>query len=130
LKQILYITEHNPFGVAIGAQQRSNLIFRALQKAGHVHLFCISKELPPEVHNTITPFAARGGDKFLSQRENVSIASDARTFAQAVIQLLENDELNRRLGIQAASTIDKHFSYHAFEQKTIQVISIKTGKTT
>jgi hypothetical protein len=68
LKQILYITEHNPFGFANGAQQRSNLIFRALQKAGHVHLFCISEELPPEVHNTITPFAARGGDQFLSQR--------------------------------------------------------------
>jgi glycosyltransferase involved in cell wall biosynthesis len=47
LKNILYITASNPFGKSHGAQQRSFLLFEALQQLGHVHVFCITNDSIP-----------------------------------------------------------------------------------
>jgi len=52
MMNILFIAESNPFGHYSGGQQRTNLVFNALQQIGHVHLFCISNEDPPSVRQT------------------------------------------------------------------------------
>jgi glycosyltransferase involved in cell wall biosynthesis len=52
LKNILYITASNPFGVSHGAQQRTHLLFQALQQLGHVHLFCITNDTTPTELNS------------------------------------------------------------------------------
>ena len=52
MKNILFITEHNPFGHFTGGQQRTHLIFDALQRLGHIHLFCITDEEPPALLKT------------------------------------------------------------------------------
>ena len=41
MKKILYITGQSPFETFLGAQQRSNLIFRALCKFCEVDFICI-----------------------------------------------------------------------------------------
>ncbi len=52
MRNILFITEYNPFRFDYGAQQRTHLLFQALQKVGHVHLFCMTEEEAPEVRHT------------------------------------------------------------------------------
>lgn len=44
MNEILYITFHSPFNADSGANQRSNLLFRALQQCGHVDLVCFTNE--------------------------------------------------------------------------------------
>jgi glycosyltransferase involved in cell wall biosynthesis len=51
VRNILFITEYNPFRFDYGAQQRTYLLFHALQTVGHVHLFCMTEEAPPEVRH-------------------------------------------------------------------------------
>ncbi len=48
MKNILYISASNPFGKSHGAQQRTFLLFQALQQLGHVHLFCITNDSIPD----------------------------------------------------------------------------------
>lgn len=62
----------------------------------------------------VTPHATRGFDEVLRNRENVLIADSDKQFGDYLIELIESDDLVKRLSAIGPQIIQNHFSEETF----------------
>jgi len=70
----------------------------------------------------ISKYACRGFEDFLLDGKNVFIANDDKDFADKIIQLLKDKDLNQNIGINAQKIIENKYSYDHFRQVVHQAI--------
>ena len=72
--------------------------------------------------SVISRFATRGFDEILTNEKNTMIADNDQEFANAIIRLLKDDELNETIRNNAFQTMKNYFSKEVFFKKVHDVI--------
>jgi len=72
----------------------------------------------------LTPFATRGLTDVLTHKENVMVADNYGAFSKAIIELIENPELNRYIQSNAIQTIKRYFSEDEFQKRIETTINL------
>jgi glycosyltransferase involved in cell wall biosynthesis len=70
----------------------------------------------------ISSFAARGFIGFLQDYENILIAQNDVDFSQKVVLALNDKKLNKIMGRNASTTVNKHFSLNIFKNTIQEVV--------
>lgn len=63
----------------------------------------------------ISSFAARGFETYFEDGKNVFIANDEHDYAEKVIKILQDAELNSQMAKNGAEIIEKYYSFQVFE---------------